>query len=52
MCLCPKDSFVISGVCYLKTYVEAYLEELGPIVHLTGRNHPELGCGVFDTVEI
>ena len=39
MCLCPKENIVISGVS-----VEAYLEELGPIVYLTGRSHPELGC--------
>ena len=46
MCLCPKESIVISGVSYLKKSVEAYLKELGPIVHLTGRNHPMLGCHV------
>ena len=44
MCLCLKESTVISGISYLKTLMEAYLEELGPAVHLTGRNHLELGC--------
>ena len=47
MSLCPKDRIVNSGVSYLKMSVEEQLEELGPIVHLTGRNHPELGCYVI-----
>ena len=47
MSLCPKDRLVNSGVSYLKMSVEEYLEELGPIVYHTGRNHPELGCYVI-----
>ena len=47
MCFCPEESIVISGVSYLKTSLEEYLEELGTIVHLTGRNHPGLGCRVI-----
>ena len=45
MCLCSKESISSSEEfpC-LNTSVEAYLEEMGPIVHLTGRNHPELWC--------